>query len=285
MSTLKSLATLSLLVLLPVFGCDVETAPEGGAGDRAGGKADGIDADDGDALSCPADVYVRHAVSDSTDHIYSNCHDAATGRFTARACCDEELALVEDVSGCPAQVQFNDVAGPGKRCVNDTTGHPQKGQFVATACCAALCDEGAWFDDDGVCRTGTGQFEETVCCIRADKLVANNCVGAKWEHVEGGTRDFACRAPNGQFTFDACCIDQCAETISRTGQVPESCSFDDLTVDECPAGSTPNSGGICHNPENGQFVKAACCVAAGDTDELDVAGSDACWIGQQTACG
>jgi hypothetical protein len=284
MSILKSIATLSLLVLLPALGCDAEPMPRGGSGDRAGGKADAIDADDADDLSCPADVYVRHSVNDRTNHIYSNCHDAETGRFITKPCCGDELDFVEDVSGCPAQVEFNDVPGSGKRCINDTNGHPQKGQFVATACCAALCDEGAWFDEGGVCRTGTGQFEEPICCIRADNLVANNCVGAQWEHVEGGARDFACRAPNGQFTFDACCIDQCAETISRTGQVPESCSFDDLTVDECPAGSTPNSGGICHNPDNGQFVKAACCELLGETEDLDTEKSDDCWLGLQQSC-
>ena len=43
--------------------------------------------------------------------------------------------------------------------------------------------------------------------------------------------------------------------------------------------------GICHNPENGQFVKAACCAVTGQVDELDIDGSDACWIGKQTACG
>jgi hypothetical protein len=281
---LSRFATITLLLLAPALAaCDQPGSPDDSQ--NVGGKADAIEGDDA-GLVCPAAVYVSIDANEINDHVYSNCHNAVTGRFAPKACCAEELDLIEDVSGCPAQVTFTETDDPSdKRCVNDVSGHDGQGQFVKTACCAPLCDETASFDEHGYCRTGLGVFEEEICCIRNLSLAGANCTGAEWEAIEDGNRDFACRAPNGQFAMDACCVDQCAEAISRSGAVPEGCNLDDLVADECPEGSTPNAGGICHNPENGQFVKAACCVAAGNTDELDVKGSDSCWIGQQTDCG
>lgn len=281
---LSRFASLTLLLLAPALAaCDQAGGPTDTA--TVGGKADAIDADDS-GLVCPAAVFVSIDANEINDHVYSNCHDAVTGKFVARACCAEELDLIEDVSGCPAQVEFTETADPSdKRCINDVSGDDGQGQFVKTACCAPLCDETAAFDEAGSCRTGLGQFEEEICCLRNLTLAGANCIGAEWEAIEGGNRDYACRGANGQFAMDACCVDQCAETISRTGHVPEGCNLDDLVADECPEGSTPNAAGICHDPANGQFVKAACCVAAGETDELDVEGSDACWIGKQAACG
>ena len=269
-----------LALLLPAIACDVSTDDSdfGREGDApAGGKADTID--DDSSVSCPADVYVTHAANDVNNHVFSNCHNAATGKFTAKACCAEAIDFVEDISGCPSQVRFNTASGGDKRCVNDVAGHEGVGQFVPTACCAPLCDTTAQFDDYGYCRSNNGLFEEEICCHRNFKLTQANCGGAEWEAIEGGTRDFACRAGNGQFTFDACCVDACAEEISRTAQVPEACNLDSLVADECPSGSTPNSGGLCHNPDNGQFVKAVCCQLSGNDDDLDIAGSDSCFAG------
>lgn len=280
----KHIASLSLLLLVPTLaGCDQPGTPDDGT--APGGKADAIDGDDA-GLVCPDAVYVSIDANEVNNHVFSNCHNAVTGKYAAKACCAEALDLIEDISGCPAQVKFTETADPSdKRCVNDVSGHDGQGQFVKTACCAPLCDETAAFDDAGSCRTGLGQFEEEICCLRNLSLAGANCIGAEWEAIEGGNRDFACRAANGQFAMDACCVDQCAEAISRTGNVPEGCNLDDLVADECPGGSTPNSGGICHNPVNGQFVKAACCAAEGNVEDLDVAGSDACWIGMQADCG
>lgn len=270
-----------LALLLPAFACDVstETSDLGRDGDApAEGKADAID-DGAGAAACPADVYVTHAANDVNNHVFSNCHNAANGKFVNKSCCAEEMDLIQDISGCPSQVRFNSASGGEKRCVNDVAGDSGKGQFVPTACCAPLCDSTAQFDDYGYCRSGNGLFEEEICCHRSFKLSEANCGGAQWEAIEGGTRDFACRAGNGQFTFDACCVDACAEEISRTATIPEACNLDWLSSDDCPAGSTPNSGGICHNPENGQFVKAICCELSGNDEDLDIQASDDCYAG------
>ncbi|MBL4685600.1 MAG: hypothetical protein JKY37_13480 [Nannocystaceae bacterium] len=277
---------LPAIVLFLVPACDDGTDSAGRDGDASvGGKADTVDAD-GDALSCPAEVFVTHAANDVNNHVFSNCHNASTGRFAAKACCEEEMALIEDISGCPSQVRFTNTSDASdKRCANDVADHDGFGEFVPTACCAPLCDTSAQFDDAGTCRNGDGTFEEEICCHRNFKLTQANCGGADWVAIDGGTRDFACRAGNGQFTFDACCVDACAEEISRTASVPESCNLDAVLSDECPSGSTPNSGGICHNPVDGQFVKAVCCELAGETDDLDIEASDACYSGiAQQAC-
>lgn len=277
---LKRLAPCLVLLLAPIaLACDTATDDldrDGDAPDVAG-KSDAVDGSDS-GPSCPADVYVTRAANDHNDHVYSNCHNADTGKFTYKTCCADELELIEDVSGCPAQVRFTDVDDASdKRCMNDVEGHDAYAQFVPTACCAPLCDPQASFIDDGSCRDSYGQYEEEICCIRNFNLTEANCIGAEWELIDGGSRDFACRAPNGQFTFDACCVEMCAQEISTSGQIPEGCNLDSLLADECPSGATPNSGGLCHNPDNGQFVKAVCCELSGDDDGLDIEKSDACW--------
>lgn len=280
----KRLIPAIVLFVLPA--CDGGTDGLGRSGDApAGGKADTVDAA-GEALSCPADVYVTHAANDYTDHVFSNCHDSSTGKFAKKACCAEDMELIEDISGCPSQVRFTDVdEASDKRCMNDVAGHDSYAAFVPTACCAPLCDSTAKFDEGGACRNGDGTFEEAICCHRNFKLTEANCGGANWVAIDGGSRDYACRAGNGQFTFDACCVDACAEEISRTASVPEGCNLDAFATNECPAGSTPNSGGLCHNPDNGQFVKAVCCELAGQTEDLDIEASDACYAGKsQEAC-
>ncbi len=280
---LKRLATLSFLLFVPSMAACDQPGDDLGDDETVSGKADQLEGDDASAAACPADVYVTHAANDVNNHIFSNCHNAATGKFVARSCCEEAIDFIEDVSGCPAQVKFTETSDPSdKRCVNDVAGHDGKGQFVKTACCAALCDDNAAYDDYGYCRAGNGTFEEEICCIRNLNLAAANCIGAEWEAVEGGTVDFVCRADNGQFALNACCADQCAETISRTGQVPEGCNLDDLVANECPDDATPNAGGICHNPENGQFVKAACCAVNNNKEGLDIDKSDECWAGMQS---
>jgi hypothetical protein len=279
-------ATLLLALLVPSFaGCD--DGSDAGTRSQVGGKADAVGGAAGD-LACPADTFISRSANETNKHVFTNCHDEATGQFAEQACCADAIELFEDVSGCPAQTKFNKAKkASDKRCINDVDGDAHKGEFVPAACCAPLCDEGAAFDSKGYCRNSLGQFEDSICCHRAESLAAANCVGAAWESIDGGTQDFVCRATNGQFTLDACCADQCAEEISRTGLIPEGCNFETLVADECPAGSTPNAGGICHNPANGQFVKAACCEIAGNTDDLDIDGSDECWAGmqQQAACG
>jgi len=280
---LKSI--LPVIALLFVSACDTSTDDSGREGSApVGGKADQV-GDDGEPLSCPAEVYVTHAANDRNNHVFSNCHNAETGRFTTRACCADDIDLIEDITGCPAQVRFSETADASdKRCMNDVGGHDGFGQFVPTACCAPLCDESAQFDDNGTCRNGDGTFEEEICCHRSFALSEANCGGAEWEAVEGGTRDFACRAGNGQYTFDACCVDACAEEISRTAVVPEGCNLDAILADECPSDASPNAGGICHNPENGQFVKAICCELSGDTEDLNVQASDDCYAGTEQVC-
>ena len=279
-------ALVVVLIVLPACdqGGDPGVGRDGSA--PAGGKADTVDGDGG-TVSCPAEVYVTHAANDKNDHVFSNCHNAATGKFTNKACCADAMDLIEDISGCPSQVRFSDADDASdRRCMNDAPAHDGYGQFVPTACCAPLCDSTAQFDEHGYCRNASGQFDETICCHRNFGLTEANCGGAQWEASEGGSRDFACRAGNGQFTFDACCVDACAAEISTTAQVPEACNLDALVADDCPADSTPNSGGLCHNPDNGQFVKAVCCELSGNDEGLDIEKSDDCYAGtaQDAVC-
>jgi hypothetical protein len=282
----RFVAFAALLLSPALFACDPSVDPVDD-GDFDSGKADAVNAAPAGAV-CPADVYVTFDANDVNNHVFANCHNQATGRYTYKACCAEDLSLIEDISCCPTQAKFSTTeSAADKTCLNDVAGHAEQGETVPTACCAPLCDDTASFDEHGYCRTGLGHFEETLCCLRNLELTNANCIGAKWEAISGGNRDYACRAPNGQFALDACCADQCAAAITKTGIIPEGCVLDDLVAAEyeCPSGSTPNVAGICHNPENGQFVKAACCAINGNDEGLDVQDSDQCWAGQQLQCG
>lgn len=264
--------------------CELTGLPDRGDDDR---DDDDQPADEPADGACPGDVFVTHAAHDDNDHVISNCHNAETGKFVAKSCCADEMELIADITGCPSQVRFNSGTGTDKRCIDDASG-----TFVPTACCAPLCGEDAAFNDDGLCfaNDGSGQFDEPLCCHRNEKLEGAGCEGAAWEQLTAGPRegDFACRNEAGRFALNVCCVEECAEQVSRSPSAfPGACEEAALAAaagDECPADSGPNSAGICHNPDNGQFVKAACCDFRGRTEGLDRVATDECVDGRRDDC-
>jgi hypothetical protein len=248
--------------------------------------------DDGPTAACPSNTVVTSLANDTNDHVFSACRDADNGQFASTQCCADQIDEITAISGCPSQARFNNGSGGDKRCINDVSGSDEQGQFVPTACCAALCSPGASFDGDGFCRAGdgSGQFEEELCCHRNDNLAGASCQGAGWEQLTAGPRegDYACRNEAGRFALNACCVDLCAEAISTNpASFPGACEEAALAAaagDECPDDAGPNSAGICHDPGNGQFVKAVCCDFAGRTQGLDRERTDGCLDGSRTDC-
>jgi hypothetical protein len=254
---------LPFLASLTAFGCaaeDASTAP----GDGAGGKADEFETDGTAELDCAPDQELSLELSgvESTNTIRATCHNGAG--FEDDACC--EAAGLHDAfqaaTSCPLSAEID-----GARC-RDSEG----GQFVASACCADLCQP-VERNSAGQCiAAGSGQFDEEMCCFLQDALAANSCDGAAWTTVTvaGESRDACRNAQTGQFAMNSCCAAECVQAISdeelSLTSIPEPCAAQvelEAPEAECPDGSRENAAGICHNPGNGQFVKAACCEARG----------------------
>ena len=191
-------------------------------------------------------------------------------QFEDAACC-AEAGLFEAYTAattCPQRVELSKPEGNAsmQRCRN-----AESGQFVDSACCSDICDGDATRNSNGQCVNSAGQFEDSMCCFLAASLTAKRCEGAAWTTVTiGGEERDACRGDNGRFAMNSCCAAECVDAVSEgelsSQSIPEACAskIDSLTAEaECPDESRENSAGICHNPGNGQFVKAACCEARG----------------------
>lgn len=264
----------SLLTALCLPACAVEDdgvdEPQGG-----GGKADDVD-----DLECAPDEELRLELV-GVDKDESSDGDRLTNSVTATCMNDrgfEDAACCADVglfdayaaaTSCPERVEISKPRGGAslQRCRDSATG-----SFVDSACCSDVCDSAATRDGSGQCIDSRGSFEDDICCFLAASLQANACEGAAWTTItiEGEERS-ACRSEKtGRFAMNSCCAAECVAAVSAgelsADETPEACAAKvSLTAPEveCPDSSRENAAGICHNPKNGQFVKAACCEARG----------------------
>jgi|GEM_PF-1645623 len=265
----------SLLLVLGMAACDSSDSSSDGSNGGAGGKAD-----DTENVECaPVEELTIELVGrdanqsvdgdELTNSVTATCFNS-TG-FEDSVCCAEAglFAAYEDATTCPERVVLNAPEGNAslQRCADAATG-----QFVSSACCSDICDPDARLNSAGRCIDSSGQFEDSLCCFLSASLEADACEGAAWETLTiGGDERMSCRnQETGRFAMNSCCAAECVQAIGDeefgVGNVPAAC---EAAVDleapeyECPDLSTENSAGICHNPENGQFVKAACCQAKG----------------------
>ncbi len=218
-------------------------------------------ADDLSANSCSlAASEPRELVRFSlNDHIQYRCRGESG--FVQTACCEDEMQTWSEESTCPLQVKWNDASGSARRCVEDSA-DTEGGQFVPTACCEALCPHDVEIREQAngdYCVGPDGEFVNSVCCdIAADQV----CEAAAFDETlsRGGAR--LCRDTNtGRFAPSLCCVDDCFEEITAGNEIPVACTE---TVEAECEGATENAGGLCHDPESGKFVKAACCELEDD---------------------
>lgn len=271
----STLALLSCLPLSLTACADPEagdTASDGGA--DSGGKTDDL----GDGECAPTEELRLELVgrdkNESVDgdelqnSVTATCFND-NGFEDAQCCADAELFdAYTDATSCPSKVVLED-AGDAQRCRDAGTG-----TFVNSACCSDVCDPDARRNSNGQCIDSGGQFEDELCCFLASSLEANSCDGAVWvDIVVDDEPRTACRnQETGRFAMNSCCAAECVAAVSAGelsgSNVPLACEAAVDLVDpaeECPAGSRENTAGICHNPEDGQFVKAACCEAQPET--------------------
>lgn len=269
-----STKTSSLVLALGLAACgsteSTDNAPSG-----PGGKADDVEDFDCAPVEELTIELVGRDANESVDgdqltnSVTATCFNS-TG-FENSACCAEAglFDAYKEATSCPEQVVLAAPEGDAslQRCRDAATG-----TFVSSACCSDICDPEAHLNSAGRCIDSNGQFEDTLCCFLANALEADACEGAAWETLTVGEDErVACRNQDtGRFAMNSCCAAECVQAIGAeefgVGNVPAAC---DAAVEleapeaECPDLSTENSAGICHNPENGQFVKAACCQAKG----------------------
>ena len=265
---------LSLLLVLGVAACDTSSSSEG-SNAGPGGKADDVE----DIECAPMEELTIELVgrdknesSDGdqlTNSVTATCFNS-TG-FENSACCAEAglFAAYEEATSCPEQVILRTPEADAslQRCADAATG-----QFVASACCSDICDPAAHLNAAGRCIDSGGRFEDSLCCFLANALDSDAYTQPEWDTVTIGGQDrTVCRdQATGRFAMNSACAAACVQAIGEEefgfGHIPAAC---EAAVDleapeaECPDLSTENSAGICHNPENGQFVKAACCQAKG----------------------
>ncbi|MEM6289790.1 MAG: hypothetical protein AAGA54_00950 [Myxococcota bacterium] len=270
----KQIKLLSLFVALGLGACD------SGSSDSATNEGPGGKADDTEDFECaPLEELTIELVGRDknesvdgdqlTNSVTATCFN--NEGFENSACCAEAglFEAYQEATSCPERVVLNAPEGNAsqQRCADAATG-----QFVSSACCSDICDPAARPNSAGQCIDSNGQFEDSMCCFLAASLEADACEGAAWESLTiGGEDRMACRNQNtGKFAMNSCCAAECVQAIGEeefgVESIPAAC---EAAVDleapeaECPDLSTENSAGICHNPENGQFVKAACCDAKG----------------------
>ena len=271
----SSTQLLSLALALGLAACGTsDTNSEAGSG-GPGGKADDTEEIECAPVSELSLELVGRDANESVDgdqltnSVTATCFNA--NGFENSACCAEAglFEAYEEATSCTEQVVLSapEDDASAQRCRDAATG-----AFVSSACCSDICDPEATFNANGRCIDSDGQFEDTLCCFLANSLEANACEGAVWETLTiGGEERMGCRnQDSGQFAMNSCCAAECVQAISDeefgTQSIPAAC---DAAVDletpeeECPDLATENVAGICHNPENGQFVKAACCEAKG----------------------
>lgn len=273
MTSSTKLFSLVLALGLTACGSSDSTSDEGNGG--PGGKADDTEEFDCAPVEELSIELVGRDANESVDgdqltnSVTATCFNA-TG-FENSACCAEAglFAAYEEATSCTEQVVLSapEDDASAQRCRDAATG-----AFVSSACCSDICDPEATFNSNNRCVDSNGQFEDTLCCFLANSLAADSCEGAVWETLTiGGEERMGCRNEvTGQFAMNSCCAAECVQAISDeefgVSSIPAAC---DAAVDleapeaECPDLSTENVAGICHNPDNGQFVKAACCEAKG----------------------
>lgn len=204
-----------------------------------------------------------------TNSVTATCFNS-TG-FENSACCAEAglFDAYREATSCPEQVVLNAPEGDAslQRCADAATG-----QFVASACCSDICDPDSRVNSAGRCIDSAGQFEDSLCCFLANALDSDAYEQPEWDTITvGGEERTVCRdQATGRFAMNSACAAACVQAIGDeefgVGNIPAACEAAvDLVAPEaeCPDLSTENSAGICHNPDNGQFVKAACCQAKG----------------------
>jgi hypothetical protein len=269
----------SLRLLSPLFllalACGSDSNASGGG--ASGGKADDLDDDvecaPAEELSLELLAGDKETSSDGdklTNRVAATCFNAS-GFENAECCADAGLFnAYREATSCPETVELAKVPGnaSAQRCRNASNG-----QFVDAACCSDLCDPAARRNSGGACIDSGGKFEDEMCCFLAASLEAASCSGATWETVsiEGTDRD-VCRGENGKFAMNSCCAAECVQAVSADElslqSIPAACDAKidlEAPLDECPADARPNAGGLCHNPADGRFVKAACCETLGVT--------------------
>ncbi len=275
MTSQTKIFSLFLALGLSLTACDSSESTEGGNAGGPGGKAD-----DTENIECaPVEELTLELVgrdanesSDGdqlTNSVTATCFNS-TG-FENSACCAEAglFTAYQEATSCPERAVLRAPEGNAslQRCADAATG-----AFVASACCSDICDPGARFNSAGRCIDGGGQFEDTLCCFLANALSSDAYEQPEWDTVTiGGEERTVCRdKANGRFAMNTACAAACVQAIGDeefgVGNIPAACEAAvDLAAPEaeCPDLSTENAGGICHNPENGQFVMAACCQAKG----------------------
>lgn len=265
----------SLVLALGLAACGSSDSNSDAENGGPGGKADDVE----DIECAPASELrlelVGRDANESVDgdqltnSVTATCFN--TTGFENSECCAEVglFEAYEEATSCTEQVVLSAPEGDAsaQRCRDAASG-----SFVSSACCSDICDPEATFNASDRCVDSNGQFEDTLCCFLANSLDADSCEGAVWETLSiDGEERMGCRnQDSGQFAMNSCCAAECVQAISEeefgVDSIPAAC---DAAVDletpeaECPDLSTENVAGICHNPDNGQFVKAACCEAKG----------------------
>ncbi len=124
---------------------------------------------------------------------------------------------------CPDEVALNSGSGSAKRCFD-----PSNGQFVATECCADLCEGAsirvqsngercAWTDTPGLPGATQGQFAPQLCCDLNEDLA---CRRAELS-------DGVCVDPQGGAEVDeACCESEPASCHPSMATAIGSCVFE-----------------------------------------------------------
>lgn len=296
----KRTPILGILALCAAYaGCSAEDGTIQNEGTNPGGKADDT------TVECAPDAELRLELAgfdadessdgdELTNRVVAQCHNDEG--FEDSVCC-ADVGLFDayaDATSCP---QTATLIKPEGRVDLQRCADSESGQFVASACCSDLCSADAGWAEDGSCRGGDGAFEDSMCCFLNEAVTSNACEGAAWETLTiRGEERTVCRGESGQFALNTCCAQQCVSAISDThlslADVPAACDAAlDLTSPEaeCPGDAEPNAANLCHNPANGQFVKAACCEAVGRErndrrEEIDRERSDLCFSGERAGC-
>lgn len=266
----------SLLLALGMTACGAESdGSQGSNGGGAGGKADETeDIECAPLEELTIELVGRDANESSdgdqlTNSVTATCFNDSG--FENSACCAEAglFDAYESATSCPEQVVLRAPEGNAslQRCADSATG-----AFVPSACCADICDPQARHNSAGRCIDSAGQFEDSLCCFLANALAADGVEQPEWDTItiDGEERTVCRDVATGRFAMNSACAAACVQAVSDeefgVGNIPAACEAAvDLVApeDECPDLSTENSAGICHNPDNGQFVKAACCEAKG----------------------
>lgn len=150
---------------------------------------------------------------------------------------------------CPADVTLNSARGTAKRCIN-----PANGQFVATACCADVCEGAgwreqsngtrcAWLAEPGLDGAKKGQFAPELCCDLQDAMA---CGRGSVRDGDGACID---SADPSRKVSDACCDEEPVECSPLVRSELRDCvtqvRFDHLDDPELPFITAPQALELC----------------------------------------